>query len=1236
MLSIGRIGAGSGYRYLTDQVATQDAPRAGENLHSYYQRSGYPPGVWVGNQADAFGLDGTVEVEAVGRLFGRCAHPVTGETLGAKTGDYRTVAKRVADRIATLDHPVTDTERTGLVAEEAQRPNPQPVAGFDLTFSAPKSVSVLWALGGPEIREAVRAAHQAAWRDAFTMFESEVAATRLGHDGIAQVDVTGVSAAAFEHWYSRAGDPQLHTHVAVSAMVATDDGRWRRLDSRALYRAAAVLSERYRAALVVAVANSLGVDWEHRPSRRSDTLLPEIAGVPDDLLRLFSSRQLQVETALTGLADQYTQKHDRSPDRAALARLAQRATLDHRPAPAHRRFADQLQLWSEQAAGLLGCRPDQIAAVLTGRCLNRPQPIPALPRHLVDQHAQDVVARLIETGATWTRWDIRRHASAQLREHGYRADPDTVNRLAAAVLNQPDVFPIGPPEPADTPISLCRLDGSSRFARRGEDRYSTQQIASAEADLVALATTRHLPPAEQARRRRAIYGQLDDDELMTRETASRQHLERLTARCDRLRSDMRRPEREARLAILDAEIAEQHAARTALGRELCTRHTADGRLDLHDYAKGLGVDQVAAVVRLADRSRPLDALVGPAGTGKTTTLRALVRFWHHQQRQVTVLAPTAIAARTSGETLGVAYDTLHAALHRWRRGDDLPQPGDLILIDEASMATTPTLLAAARLAVDRGACVRLVGDPRQLKAVGAGGGLALVAEATHAPELWELHRFEHSWEAQATLGLRRGDPAALDAYFAHDRIHADVDHAAVAATLRAWATSPAGIGDTIMVASDNHTVLQLNTLARTHRVTAGHVSVEGVTLHDDTVAGVGDLVVTRKNQRLPHHPTAGGGFMVRNRDRWRIDAINADHSLLVSRMDRAGSKITLPADYTARHVQLGYADTGHGVQGRTVERAEILVRPGDTRWYLYVAMSRARQSTVAHVIIDQLDHEPLYQPGRTARHILETVLANDEPVSLTERQRHAIAAHANPARLYDRYRHAQTEELRHRLTHALRNLGATHLLHRNDAWQLTSTALAVEQTGLNAPAILTSLPADKPLTVDGLCQQLDNARYHQGDPDGPARPPGGYAGIVARPGAHVDADIARYLDTLGTQLLEWRNQFADQLAARQPPPKWATALGQPPADQEHRRAWAASVAQIALWRACHHQDGPQLLGPKPPSGHHDSPAWNAAARAVAQAQSVSHAADNLGAPDADYPERYAGRAARTSRPRRPV
>ena len=80
------------------------------------------------------------------------------------------------------------------------------------------------------------------------------------------------------------------------------------------------------------------------------------------------------------------------------------------------------------------------------------------------------------------------------------------------------------------------------------------------------------------------------------------------------------------------------------------------------------------------------------------------------------------------------------------------------------------------------------------------------------------------------------------------------------------------------------------------------------------------MVVTRKNQRLPHHPTRQGGLAPRNRDRWHLAAINSDGTVVVSRVDRRSTTVTLPAEYAAQHLQLGYADTGHGVQGRTGSR----------------------------------------------------------------------------------------------------------------------------------------------------------------------------------------------------------------------------------------------------------------------------------------------------------------------------
>lgn len=166
MLSIGRIGAGDGYKYLTSQVASQDAPRHGERLLGYYERTGHPPGQWVGQQADRFDLAGAVTEEPMDHLFGHCSHPTeqlrtsTGAPvldadgcevhvpLGRRMAQYHSVEERIKARVEAMNHPLTDDERSALAAAETTKGQPQAVTGFDLTFSAPKSVSILWALGG--------------------------------------------------------------------------------------------------------------------------------------------------------------------------------------------------------------------------------------------------------------------------------------------------------------------------------------------------------------------------------------------------------------------------------------------------------------------------------------------------------------------------------------------------------------------------------------------------------------------------------------------------------------------------------------------------------------------------------------------------------------------------------------------------------------------------------------------------------------------------------------------------------------------------------------------------------------------------------------------------------------------------------------------------------------------------------------------------------------------------------
>jgi hypothetical protein len=146
-------------------------------------------------------------------------------------------------------------------AEEARRQRAA-VAGFDLVFSPVKSAALLWAVDDrPWVRGAVREAHEAAMREALHLVEEHAAFTRTGHGGIAQVETNGLIAAAFEHWDSRAGDPNLHTHVAVSSKVQGTDGKWRALDARALYRITVAVSEAYNTGFEAHLSARLGVTF---------------------------------------------------------------------------------------------------------------------------------------------------------------------------------------------------------------------------------------------------------------------------------------------------------------------------------------------------------------------------------------------------------------------------------------------------------------------------------------------------------------------------------------------------------------------------------------------------------------------------------------------------------------------------------------------------------------------------------------------------------------------------------------------------------------------------------------------------------------------------------------------------------------------------------------------------------------------------------------------------------------
>ncbi len=251
MISIRRISLGGGFRYLMTSVAAGDGAAERLNrLARYYAESGTPRGIFLGaGLADVDsgrGVEHGSEVteEHLWNMLGACADPVSGEPVG----------------------------RT-----PAASPTAAPVAGFDLTFSPPKSVSVAWALADQGTKAVIYECHRRAIDYVLAYAERTVFRSRSGTAGVVEEDVSGVIAAAFTHWDSRAGDPQLHDHVVVwNRAKSSSDGRWRTLDSRAIFRSTVALSTLHQGVLADMLTATLGVGWDARTRRHSTR--PKVLG----------------------------------------------------------------------------------------------------------------------------------------------------------------------------------------------------------------------------------------------------------------------------------------------------------------------------------------------------------------------------------------------------------------------------------------------------------------------------------------------------------------------------------------------------------------------------------------------------------------------------------------------------------------------------------------------------------------------------------------------------------------------------------------------------------------------------------------------------------------------------------------------------------------------------------------------------------------------------------------------
>ncbi|MEP7193234.1 MAG: AAA family ATPase [Actinomycetota bacterium] len=222
-----------------------------------------------------------------------------------------------------------------------------------------------------------------------------------------------------------------------------------------------------------------------------------------------------------------------------------------------------------------------------------------------------------------------------------------------------------------------------------------------------------------------------------------------------------------------------------------------------------------------------------------------------------------------------------------------------------------------------GAKVLLVGDWAQLSAVSAGGAFHLfTTDRDYTAQLNDVRRFRHEWECAASVDLRHGRAAAADPYEEHSRVEGGDRESMLDLPYEAWRDDIRAGKRSLMIAGDSRTVLDLNDRA---------VTADGLETASGSVVGVGDSVVTGRNQR----GLATGLGWVKNVDQWTVVGVRRDGAMDVRRTNGTGCA-PLPGAYVREHVELGYATTAHHAQGRAVDTAHAFVCATTLREPLYI------------------------------------------------------------------------------------------------------------------------------------------------------------------------------------------------------------------------------------------------------------------------------------------------------------
>ena len=1237
VVSIAR-GHDASYPFRT--IGAADGPElTGQRGAGYYlsavEKGGEQAGIWVGAGAAELGFgDGdVVRREDFEPLYGQFLDPrdPAGQTfLGSPPRANSALAAVYQAKLAA--HPgATADERMRLLAEaRAEYGGPVGVQYFDTTFSVDKTISLAHASA---LASAVEAKH-AGDPDAAAVWERraagiwaeiehavrlyighvqrEAAFVRTGHHG-RRIDGTEtgrfedareIPVAIFPQHTSRNGDPQLHVHVLwLNKVQAVRDGQWRAIDARGLYGAKGAGSALAAFALESSLTARFGFGWAYRPESKGRV----IAGFPEVVIEQFSSRRAQISKATLALAREYERERGHAPDQRALASMRQFANaLTRLPKEtgavnfeallreweATSRYAElgtlrdlARQIWRDTPGAREGAQHADGRAA-PHRELTRAQERAAMAAGL---------AQAQETRAAWSRADLVHCIGQNLpdqvagrdQEDAWQILENLTDRALAGEAGE-QVLRLDAPEWPRVPASLRRASGESVYRRHGTELYATVSQLSAERQMLARAQHESAP-----------------------------HLARAQA-----------------AALLGADLAQLDAQLHAPAPDGLT-------------GTGLRLDQATAAFLALTSPRRVELIVGPAGTGKTYTAVRIAAAWRAAGMGGVIGIATTSAGRNVLREAGitVAANTAqflgHVPGRREARGVTGIGPGDLLIVDEASMTSMPDLAAVIRHAANRGAKVIITGDHAQLGAVQSGGGMQMLARKLGYAQLTQAVRFAAEWEGPASLAIRAGDVSALGIYDQHARLHGGSYEEMAEQACRAWLAEYLAGADVLLTAFERRECLDLSRRIQGYLLAWGQLQDgPAAGLRDDARAYAGDLIVARENDNRLGAGEAGRTLA--NGDVLRVDAVG-ERELTVRRAaghDQASGQrswsrpFTLSRQYAAESCDLGYALTWHTVEGRTVSVGITLASDTRTRAGLYMTMSRGERRSDVYAYPSDLDpaesavgQGPVPDPELARERWLQADRDRTSP-DRAAGEHDPIALLASVVRRGD-------AELSATETRELALADADHLGVLHAIWLDQCRATSADRYARTVRDVAAAADAEEILkdtdTVWRIVRAaelagLDGAEVIRGAIEGRS-----FAGVrshsavlAARIRQHVghlppqvreswserlpqfdDPRLALYVNEIAAAMDDRQRRIGEHAAAERP--LWATrALGDVPDAAVARAEWERRAGRLGAYREMFGYEHPgDAIGPEPASTSPEARAeWHSAFAVLAHVEGI--------------------------------